>query len=55
MSADYFGGGPPVTSAFAFMLDTTKFTDGEHVVQVKARDAGGNVGVFARRVATFDN
>lgn len=47
--------GAPANSAFHFDLDTTKYSNGQHVIQIKAIDKAGNEGVFPRRKGIFAN
>jgi hypothetical protein len=42
-------------SGFSFVLDTTKFTTGEHTLAVRLIDAGGNTTVVGTRTIVFQN
>jgi hypothetical protein len=44
---------PP--NIFKFFLDTTAFLDGNHTIEVKAKDLAGNVGSSGTRNIKIDN
>jgi hypothetical protein len=42
-------------SGFSFVLDTTKFTTGEHTLAIRLSDAAGNTTVIGTRTIVFQN
>ena len=47
--------GAPLNPAFHFDLDTTQLTDAQHTIEVRAKDAAGNVGLLPHRIVTVLN
>lgn len=47
--------GAPLTASFHFDLDTTKLVNGQHTIEVRAKDADGNVGLLPHRIVTVQN
>jgi hypothetical protein len=47
--------GAPPNAAFHFDLDTTKLVNGRHTIEVRAKDAAGNVALLPHRVVTVQN
>jgi len=45
----------PSDIAFQYSLDTTKYTNGEHFVVVKATDTSGNVAIFPKIPVHIEN
>jgi hypothetical protein len=47
--------GAPANPAFHFDLDTTQLVNGQHVIEVRATDAAGNIGRLPHRTVTVFN
>jgi Big-like domain-containing protein len=47
--------GAPPAPAFHFVLDTTQLTNSTHVIEVRAKDAAGNVGLLPHRTVLVSN
>ena len=47
--------GAPVNVGFEYSLDTTKFTNGNHTIVVKATDVNGKVATFATSHVNMSN
>jgi len=47
--------GAPANPAFHFVLDTTQLANGQHVIEVRATDAAGNIGRLPHRTVTVFN
>lgn len=47
--------GAPLNAAFHFDLDTTQFVNGQHTIEVRAKDAAGNIGLLPHRIVTVLN
>ena len=47
--------GAPPNPAFHFVLDTTQLTNAQHVIEVRATDAAGNIGLLPYRIVTVNN
>jgi len=47
--------GAPLNAAFHFDLDTTRLINGQHTIEVRAKDAAGNVGLLPHRIVTVHN
>lgn len=47
--------GAPSNIGFQYSLDTTRYTNGPHLLQVKVTDASGNVGVFPNVPININN
>jgi hypothetical protein len=47
--------GAPPNPAFHFDLDTTQLVNGQHTIEVRAKDAAGNVGLLPHRIVTVQN
>lgn len=47
--------GAPLNAAFHFDLDTKQLINGQHTIEVRAKDADGNVGLLPHRIVTVQN
>lgn len=47
--------GAPPDPAFHFVLDTTQLTNAQHVIEVRAKDVAGNVGLLPHRIVLVNN
>jgi hypothetical protein len=47
--------GAPLNCAFHFDLNTTQLINGQHTIEVRAKDAAGNVGLLPHRVVIVQN
>ncbi len=47
--------GAPLNCAFHFDLNTTQLINGQHTIEVRAKDAAGNVGLLPHRIVTVQN
>ena len=47
--------GAPLDAAFHFDLDTAQLINGQHTIEVRAKDAAGNVGLLPHRIVTVLN
>jgi hypothetical protein len=47
--------GAPLNSAFHFDLDTKQLINGQHTIEVRAKDAAGNVGLLPHRIVAVLN
>lgn len=47
--------GAPSTTGFSYMLDTTTFPNGSHIILVKLTDNNGNVATYATQHVTINN
>jgi hypothetical protein len=45
----------PVNIGFSYSLDTTKYANGSHILNMRVTDTSGNVGVFADVVVVVSN
>lgn len=45
----------PVNIGFAYSLDTTKYSNGAYIVNIRVADSSGNVAIFANRSVTISN
>ena len=47
--------GAPPNPAFHFVLDTTQLTNAQHVIEVRATDVAGNIGLLPHRIVMVNN
>jgi hypothetical protein len=45
----------PVNVGFTYSLDSSKYSNGAHVLNIRVTDSSGNVAIFANRNITVSN